>query len=64
MFKFKKKLTNFFTFMQATKQFASCEKELKNRVIDFNFNILLPRVRDDIAQFKRLNSFLHDVRMF
>jgi len=42
--------------LAATRQFATASKPRAN---DFNFNILLPRVRDDIAQFKKLNPFLH-----
>jgi len=42
--------------LAATKQFANASKARANA---FYFNILLPRVRDDIAHFKRLNPFLH-----
>lgn len=40
----------------ASKYFAS---HSKIRAFDFNFYILLPRVRDDISHFKKLNTHLY-----
>jgi len=43
--------------LAATRQFATASKP---RASDFYFNILLPRVRDHISQYKKLNPHLHD----